>query len=73
MKIINGKIKEIILDEEEILLISTLRGNKRKIYISIKNGAFEIDDVPVEKLKQMKEEEKAIAIMKANIKGRIRK
>lgn len=65
MKLIDGIIKELILDEGEVLLISALHKNRRKLKITLNNGALEIDDVPMKKIEQIKEEEESISAMRA--------
>ena len=62
MKIINEN--EIILEENDEIIISTMKGNKIKIRITYNNGALEIDDVSIEKINLLNEEEKAIKAMK---------
>lgn len=64
MKIIEGTTKEVILNDNDLLLVSTLKGNKRKICITAKNGILEIDEVPINKIDFLREEEKAIKAMK---------
>lgn len=62
MRIINEN--EIILEENDEIIISIMKGNKRKIKISYNNGALEIDDISIDKLYLLKEEENAIKAMK---------
>lgn len=64
MRIIDGNIKEIILDDNDLLLVSTMKGNESKIYIKSQNGELEIDDISLERLEELKEEAKAIKAMK---------
>lgn len=61
MKIVNEK--EIILEENDEIIVSTMKGNKRKIKITYNNGALEIDDVSIEKIDLINEEENAIKAM----------
>lgn len=63
MKILTGKITEVILDEEEKILVSTLKGNKQKIYISVINGALNVDNITVTEINQLQEEKKMIETM----------
>ena len=59
MRIIEkANTKEIILDENEELIISTLKGNKRKLIISVKNGAMQIDDVSIKRIEEKYEKSK---------------
>jgi len=64
MKFINGVIKEVILEENDTLLISSLQGNKCKLKITLEKGIIEIDDISIKKIEQIREEEEAIQIMK---------
>lgn len=64
MKIIEGIEKEIVLEDKDILIVSSMKGNKIKLRISCIAGSLQIDDVPVEKIQNLKEEEKAIQAMK---------
>lgn len=63
MKIIEGSKKEIILDDGDLLTVSALKGNKTKLIISAKDGILEVDDIPVKKIEQIREEENAIKAM----------
>lgn len=63
MKVIDGLVKEIILEENDVLLISALHGNRYKLKITLNQGAIEIDDVPIKRIEQIKEEEIAIKTM----------
>lgn len=60
MKLIKGNPNEVILEEEDLLIVSSLKRNKRKLSISVKNGALAIDDIPFKKIELIKEEEHAI-------------
>lgn len=70
MKTIKGEITEIILDEGDELLITMLQGNKQKIYISARNGALHIDDLPLSEVNQIQEEKRMIKNMKEYKKNR---
>ena len=73
MKVINGEVTEIILDENDQLMISMLKGNKQKIYISAKNGALNLDSLTLSDIKQLEEEKKMIIAMKEFQKSREKK
>ncbi|MCI8467204.1 MAG: hypothetical protein HFI08_03345 [Bacilli bacterium] len=64
MKFIKEKEIEIVLDENDKVTISTMKGNTRKVIISCNNGALEIDEISVEKIHLLSEEEEAIKAMK---------
>jgi len=64
MKIIEGITNEIILEDNDEIIISTLHGNKTKIKITTKNGSLHIEDIAYEKIYNISEEEKAIRAMK---------
>lgn len=64
MKIINETIKKIILDEDDCIEVCTLKGNKSRVFISLKNGAIHISDIPLDRINNLKEEEMAIEAMK---------
>ena len=49
MKFIKEKEIEIVLDENDKVTISTMKGNTRKVIISCNNGALEIDEISVER------------------------
>ena len=70
LKILKGKINEIILNDEETILISMLKGNKRKISITSKEGSLQIDDIPIKKIDQTKEETAAISNLQKIIQKR---
>ncbi len=63
MRIIDGEIKEVVLEDDDLLLVSTMKGNERKIYIKAKNGELAIDDISLERIEEIKEEAKAIQAM----------
>lgn len=73
MKTIEGNLKEIVLDENETIIVSTMKKNKIKIYISAKDGALHVDNVPISKIEQMRIEEESIKSMKEYIKERSKK
>lgn len=64
MKFIKDVDPEIILEENDKVIISTMQGNKRKIIITYNNGSLEIDEVAVDKIELIKQEEEAIQVMK---------
>ena len=64
MKFIKEKEIEIVLDENDKVTISTMKRNTRKVIISCNNGALEIDEISVEKIRLLSEEEEAIKAMK---------
>ncbi len=64
MKFIKDVDPEIILEENDKVIISTMQGNKRKIIITYNNGSLEIDEVAVDKIELIKQEEEAIKVMK---------
>ena len=64
MKFIKEKEIEIVLDENDKVTISKMKGNTRKVIISCNNGALEIDEISVEKIRLLSEEEEAIKAMK---------
>ena len=55
MRFIKRPLTEIILEENDIIIISALKGNHHKIQISLRNGAIEIDDLPFQKIQILKE------------------
>ena len=63
MKIIDGRVKEVVLEDNDLLLVSTMQGNPSKIYIKSKNGELIIDDISLERMEELKEERKAIQAM----------
>ncbi len=73
MKILGEDIKKIILDEQDELIITTLKKNKREIHIKMMNGALHIEDLPIKRIEQMKDEEELIQTMRNNIQERSNK
>ena len=73
MKILGEDIKKIILDEQDELIITTLKKNKREIHIKMMNGALHIEDLPIKRIEQMKDEEELIQTMRNNIQERSKK
>lgn len=64
MRLIGEIEKEIVLEENDKIFISMMKGNKVKIQVSCQNGALFIDDISIEKINALKEEENAIKSMK---------
>ena len=64
MKLIEGEEKEIILEDEDVIIISSLKKNKVKLKITCQNGALQIDDLPYKEIKNLAEENKAIQAIK---------
>lgn len=54
----------IVLEDNDILEILTLKKNKDKIIVHCINSALHVDEVPMEELEHLKEEKKAIQEMK---------
>ena len=73
MKIIEGIVKEIILEDNDTIIISSMKGNKIKLQITCNSGSLQIDDIPIEKIKNIKEEEIAIKTMKEYKKEKLQK
>ena len=73
MKIIGGIKKEIILDDNDVIIISSMKGNKVKLQVSCNSGSLQIDDLPIEKIKNIQEEEIAIEAMKKYQKEKLQK
>ena len=73
MKIIGGIKKEIILEDNDVIIISSMKGNKVKLQVSCNSGSLQIDDLPIEKIKNIQEEEIAIEAMKKYQKVKLQK
>ncbi len=73
MKIIGGIKKEIILEDNDVIIISSMKGNKVKLQVSCNSGSLQIDDLPIEKIKNIQEEEIAIEAMKKYQKEKLQK
>ena len=69
MKIIDETIKKIILDEDDCIEVCSMKGNKRSVFITFRNGALMIADVPLESIDNLNEENNSIEAMKTYMKN----
>ena len=70
LKFIKKEENEIILEDDDKIIISSLKRNKIKIIISCKDGAIEIDTIPIEDIENLKKERNAMKAMKQYITGK---
>ena len=66
MKIIDEKnqVKNIVLEDDDILEISTLKRNNETIIVKCLNGILHIEELTSKQIKDKKQEEEAIKAMK---------
>ncbi len=68
MKIIE-KVKEIILEDGDVLFVSNI-GSNIKTEIKCSNNAITIDNLPLKRMNEIEEEEKQIDILRTLVDGK---
>ncbi len=65
MKLINNDKQNwtVVLDEGDVLEVSSLQRNKEKVLIHCLNASLHIDELSTQDIKERSEEKKAIEVM----------
>ena len=66
MKIVEYKEKTtVVLEENDILEVETLRGNPAVLQIKLKNGVIVVDELNIKEIERIKTEKEQVAILKS--------
>lgn len=69
MKIIEYKEKTtVVLEENDILEVETLKGNPAVLQIKLKNGVIVVDELNIKEIERIKTEKEQVEILKSQSK-----
>ncbi len=66
MKIVEYKEKTtVVLEENDILEVETLKGNPAVLQIKLKNGVIVVDELNIKEIERIKTEKEQVEILKS--------
>lgn len=69
MKIVEYKEKTtVVLEENDILEVATLKGNPAVLQIKLKNGVIVVDELNIKEIERIKTEKEQVEILKSQSK-----
>ena len=69
MKIVEYKEKTtVVLEENDILEVETLKGNPAVLQIKLKNGVIVVDELNIKEIERIKTEKEQVKILKSQSK-----
>ncbi len=69
MKIVEYKEKTtVVLEENDILEVETLKGNPAVLQIKLKNGVIVVDELNIKEIERIKTEKEQVEILKSQSK-----